>query len=698
MKKISDYVTVFQGSGAIDLPTPEGIAKTWLFVKAQCGNTTPAAAYPFGKTSVCAYTGGYPTGYDNRLPNTCGRPRTTPVGVQGFSHMHVSGTGAIRTYYNYAVATPHVNGILEPVCDTLISESARPGYYSATLGCGAVFEGTVSKKIALHRYDLGKDGLISIDFSNDGLLRFDDEFSKRFYSYPSLAKVSIISPTRVTAHCVLQGVELFFAAECKDAEDIFLWEDYKRLSGVSFVPSDLKHRFGAAFKTPERAELRVAISFNSCDAALEMLDEESRDFDTVLSDTAAAWEKHLRRVKIETDDEVLKEIFYSNLYHTLIKPNTGAGESFRYDINRSRGKFCFDLSTLWDIYKTALPLIFTLYPEISEEIIETLLAIIENEGRSPITVTVAKGSDDSVQARMLAEHAFADYYFRYGGYGEEMLAAAERDLEANSDFLGSGYCERYTHILDICEAIGAIAEIAKRLGRTDIQSRFEGLARLWKNAYDESTGLLSTRSKYYEGDNYNYSFRLLRSMDERIAMCGKEKFLSDLDELFGYTRTPVEMPTEPELDPLEKGIHSFEGFNNESDMEAPYAYIFAGRQDKTCEIVSAGHEYMFTTGRGGIPGNNDSGGLSSCYIWNTLGIFPVAGQDLMLLGSPKIKAATLHLGNGNDFRIEVYGEGIYLDKAALNGKEIKDFRFTVSEMMRGGRLELYMKSTPKGEK
>ena len=402
-------------------------------------------------------------------------------------------------------------------------------------------------------------------------------------------------------------------------------------------------------------------------------------------------------MEIDTDDEDLREIFYSNLYHTLIKPNTGAGESFRYEMSGADAKFCFDLSTLWDIYKTALPFLFTLYPEISEEITETLLTIIEKEGHSPITVTVAKGSDDSVQARMLAEHAFADYYFRYGKQGERMIRAAERDLSSNPDFLSTGYCERYTHIVDICEALGAMAELAGELGNAELEKRFSELSGLWKNAYDKKTGLLSTDSRYYEGDNYNYSFRLLRNMEERIALCGKEKFLSDLDELFGYTREPVEMPTEPEVDPLNRGIHSFEGFNNESDMEAPYAYIFAGRQDKTCEIVSAGHKYMFTRGRGGIPGNNDSGGLSSCYIWNTLGIFPVTGQNLMLLGSPKVKGAKLRLAGGKTFEIKVNGEGIYLDRASLNGREIKDFRFTVREMMEGGKLEMNMRNTPKGD-
>ena len=693
MKKISSYVNVFQGSGEIDLPKPEGLAKKWLFIKAQCGNTTPAAAYPFGKTTVCAYTGGYPTGYDNRLPNTCGKPRKMDGKVRGFSHMHVSGTGAIRDYYNYAVVSALPCDKLSPMLEDFVSEEGHPGYYSATLSSGVKFEGTVSKKIALHRYTMPRAGVLQIDFSNDGMVRSDDEFLKRFFGYPSKMEIKIISDDTVTAHGVFKGVDLYFAARCGGTCGVFLWNDYKKVEGKELVPDDLTLRFGAAFNVPEKSELRLAISFHDTASALKMLDEETRSLEEILSDTEEVWEEHLGKIKVESADEKFLEIFYSNLYHTLIKPCTGTGESFRYDIKKG-GKFCFDLSTLWDIYKTALPLIFSLYPEISEEIVQTLLYIIESERHSPITLTVAKNSDDSVQARMLAEIAFADYYFRYGSFGERMLRAAEFDLESNPDFLESGYCERYTHIIDICEALGAMAEIAGELGKEETKKRFERLAENWVRAYDSSTGLLSTDSNYYEGDNYNYSFRLLRTMEERIALCGKEKFINDLDLLFGYTREDVEMPTEPEVDPLLLGIHSFEGFNNESDMEAPYAYIFADRQDKTCEIVSAGHKYMFADGRGGIPGNNDSGGLSSCYIWNALGIFPVAGQDLVLIGSPKIEAATLALGNGKTLNIKVHNLGenkIYTEKALFCGKEITDFKISVREIMNGGELEIFMK-------
>ena len=108
-------------------------------------------------------------------------------------------------------------------------------------------------------------------------------------------------------------------------------------------------------------------------------------------------------------------------------------------------------------------------------------------------------------------------------------------------------------------------------------------------------------------------------------------------------------------------------------------------------------EYMFTTGRGGLPGNNDSGALSSCYVWNALGIFPVAGGDMMLIGSPVLDGAKIHLFNGNTFEIKVYNnsrENIFVKKAVLNGGEIKDFRFPLSSFMSGGLLELWMDNIP----
>ena len=74
-------------------------------------------------------------------------------------------------------------------------------------------------------------------------------------------------------------------------------------------------------------------------------------------------------------------------------------------------------------------------------------------------------------------------------------------------------------------------------------------------------------------------------------------------------------------------------------MEAPWAYHYAGRPDRTAEVVHSALTWQFGTGPGGLPGNDDSGGLSSWYVWASLGLFPVAGQNLFLVNAPAFERA-----------------------------------------------------------
>ena len=57
------FVDQFIGCDSAALPKPEGIAKSWWCAKPPVGNTHPGATLPFGMVSVCAYSGGYVTGY-----------------------------------------------------------------------------------------------------------------------------------------------------------------------------------------------------------------------------------------------------------------------------------------------------------------------------------------------------------------------------------------------------------------------------------------------------------------------------------------------------------------------------------------------------------------------------------------------------------------------------------------------------------
>lgn len=66
------YIDLFYGNGEIAPPPELELASKWLYVKAQCGNTVPHPALPFGKMTVGAYSSGYPCGYGTHYPNSCG--------------------------------------------------------------------------------------------------------------------------------------------------------------------------------------------------------------------------------------------------------------------------------------------------------------------------------------------------------------------------------------------------------------------------------------------------------------------------------------------------------------------------------------------------------------------------------------------------------------------------------------------------
>lgn len=226
----------------------------------------------------------------------------------------------------------------------------------------------------------------------------------------------------------------------------------------------------------------------------------------------------------------------------------------------------------------------------------------------------------------------------------------------------------------------------------------------WINAFDGATGLL-VDSTYYEGGPWNYSFRLLHDMARRIELAGgDDAFVGLLDRFFGHGAPPVKQLGQPPFGAdvvAGYALDRFEGLNNEPDMEAPYAYHYAGRPDRTAEVVQAVLDHQFGTGRGGLPGNDDSGGLSSWYVWAALGLFPVAGQNLFLIDAPSFAHARLRLGD-HDLMIDTdrhvdrqpddpprYVHAAWLDDVPLDRAHL-----TGNELRRADRLRIRLGSSP----
>jgi putative alpha-1,2-mannosidase len=709
---VIERVDPFIGTAATELPAPMGLASTWWWPKAQIGNTHPGATYPLGMVSACAYSGAYPTGYGCYDLTTEGVPPTLhdrPL-ASGFTHFQQSGTGAIRKYYNYFRVTPMTEPLdeLDRTWD-LSDEQATPGFYAATLDSGIRAEITVGPKSAVHRYTFPrhKNARIVIDFSLGGL-------SIPYGStIPLRAHLQSIAPGVAQGEIVVEGAPLAVHVECDTPHwRQMLWYDRRLMPGGTRLdfdhirPTTLRS-FGLMWAGPaepgQTIELRFGFSLRGVDQARENLVRDCgigpARFSPRRDRTAKAWKKHLQAIRVDTPSKERQTVFSTALYHSLIKPSLAQDESPFWPTD---GPFVFDLSTMWDIYRTQLPLITTLVPDRAVELANALLTICEEEGNFPIGYRMARGSDRfSRQGSALAQTFLADLC-QLGVDGIDWdwaLVHMHNDLRRTygEDFLLHGEAHPISHTLDLAFGYWCTAKVARRVGDLALAEEFEELASRWVNAFDEASGLLKD-STFYEGGRWNYSFRLLHDMAGRIDLAGgDEAFVSLLDRFFGFGAPAVSQPgLAPTVHEMAAGyaLGRFEGLNNEPDMEAPWAYYYAGRPDRTAEIVHAAIHDQFSTGRGGLPGNDDSGALSSWYVWAALGLFPVAGQNLFLIGAPSFAESRIRVAGGDAVTIETQGfeeprrggPAQYVQSVEFNGAPLSRTWLRGNEVQHGGNL------------
>ncbi|AKU15121.1 glycoside hydrolase domain-containing protein [Luteipulveratus mongoliensis] len=689
-----DHVDPFIGTGATALPAPKGLAATWWWPKPQVGNTHPGATYPFGMVSACAYSGAYPTGYGTYDFNTEGVPDVLydrPV-ASGFTHFQQSGTGAIRKYYNYFRVSPML-GPLDDLGTTwdLSDEIAEPGYYAATLGSGIRCELTVGPKSAVHRYTFPahEQARIVIDASTGGLAIPHSQ------TVPLRAHLAMLAPGVAQGEIHVEGVPLAVHLEV-DAPGWrqLLWYDRRLMPGgtrldFDYIRPTTLRPFGLMFMGPSRAEqtieVRLGFSLRGCDNAEANLyaDLGGRGFTSRRSETTQAWREHLGRVEIKTESADQATVFGTALYHSLIKPCFAQDESPSWT---TEGPYAFDICTMWDIYRTQLPLLTALFPDKAVALASSMLSVCEQEGNLPIGYRMAKGADRfSRQGSALAHTFLADLCLLDlpGIDWDWAMVHLEMDLRRTygEDYLVHGVAHPISHTLDLAYAYHCTAAIARKVRDRALADQLRSHAGGWRAAYDPKTGLLLD-STYYEGGRWNYSFRLLHDMRARIELAGGDApFVDLLDRFFGYDAEPVTQPgVRPSVAEMDAGyaLGRFEGLNNEPDYEAPWAYYYAGRPDRTAEVVQAVIANQFGTGRGGLPGNDDSGGLSAWYVWASLGLFPVAGQNLFLVGAPAVSESAVQL---TDHELSITTTGFepvepggpvsYVQSIAVDGKTLE---------------------------
>ena len=674
MKEIWKSVNIFQGTRGSTKPHEDSLYSKWNLLKGKAGNTSPSACLPFGSVACSPYSGGYSSGYGSFKRNGGEKPESFFEGnkIIGFSHFTHSGSGAFGFYYNYLVTVPF-KGSLSDIHNLkdIDEEKATTGYYSCRLKEDNIrAEVTVADRVAIHRYTSidGAPLKIAVDISNDGLKQPWDD---RVYDYSQESEMRI-EDEKIIGFIVMQGVKLYYCVACTGKTS--LWLDKICINEKILRLNKTEKTFGCLFGIDDDCALvKVGYSLISEENAINAVVSVS-DFDSAKEQAQLTWEARLSTIELEGVSDEDREIFYSNYYHTLIKPCGWKNESFIWNENET---FYLDFATLWDVYKTQMPLLFTLHADVGRGIIKTLLRYGKEKGKLFNALMLSANTNiESTQACCLGCYLLYDAYVR--GLVEEneiddMFFVVKAEISQYEKEIKDGTFEKTTKLLDCTLVAEAFANVAKVLGRTKDEEFLTDIAKYWTAAFGKD-GLLKKEYPYYEGNHWNYSFRFVYDVQKRIELSGgKENLEKQLDLFFGFDKNSC-------------ADNRFEGFNNETDMETPYFYHYIDRYDRIVSIMKECTNACFSMGRDGLPGNNDSGGLSACYLWNFLGLFPVSGQKLMFMGYPKAEKAVLHLSNGKTLKIISKIKNEKVLNATFNGMPIKYCAIPIQKLFEGGEI------------
>ena len=184
----------------------------------------------------------------------------------------------------------------------------------------------------------------------------------------------------------------------------------------------------------------------------------------------------------------------------------------------------------------------------------------------------------------------------------------------------------------------------------------------------------------YEGTSIEYMFSINHDIPHLISLIGEEKFEERLDDLYNLHCSPIKA--------IESGLKfkfkSLSGRNcgfadvaNEPSFGAGYLYSYINMQDKTAATIDFLTTVEFQTGSKAIPGNSDSGAMESWLWFGLIGIYPVPGTDLYLIGTPQLS----HLKINDKLEIEVKNlncsqdngkrQNIYIKSVTLNGENLQ---------------------------
>lgn len=310
---------------------------------AASGHTFPGATVPAGMVQLSPDTfigsntdhesGLNPwhsaSGYWDSSNYETGEVVNTDVPLYGFSHTHLSGTGA--TDLGDILVLPYAD-----MANTQLNsfdkanEEASAGYYKTKLNQGQIeVELSATKRVGLHKYTFadGADRNVKFDLGHT-LMNNNGKSLKN--------KVEVVDEYTIRGRKTSTG---WFQGQDHQGQDIFFYAKFnqpiaKALLGEQDLEPTREMRNGAVYSGDdltaylnfgtgeEPIEIRVGISPVNWQGAQKNLEAEAPNFDLaqVKEDAEYAWAEKLAKIKVEGGTDAEKTNFYTGMYHMMIAP------------------------------------------------------------------------------------------------------------------------------------------------------------------------------------------------------------------------------------------------------------------------------------------------------------------------------------------------------------------------------------------
>ncbi|WP_320935484.1 GH92 family glycosyl hydrolase [Bacteroides nordii] len=691
------------------------------------GNTYPGAQAPFGMVQLSP---------DNGLPgwdriSGYFYPDST---IAGFSHTHLSGTGAGDLYdiSFMPVTLPYKEAEAPLGIHSKFShddESATAGYYRVLLKDYNIHvELTATERCGIQRYTfpearaaifLNLKKAMNWDFTNDTQVEIVDSVTIQGYRFSDgwARDQHIYFRTRFSKP--FTSVQIDTTAIIKDGDHI----------GTATIA-----RFDFDTQKDEQIIVSTAISGVSTEGAAKNLLAEVPDdnFDKYRNLTRDNWNRQLSKIEIVSNNTDDKVNFYTALYHSMIAPTIYSDVDGTYygpdkKTHKTDGWVNYSTFSLWDTFRAAHPLFTYTEPERANDMIKSFITFYEQNKRLPVWNFY--GSETDMMIGYHAVPVIVDAYLKGITDVDPEKALEACIATANIDnYRGIGMYKKLGYVpYNIADSYNAenwslsktleyayddycIAKMAEKMGKKEIADEFYKRSLNYKNLYNPATSFMQPKDdkgnfiKNFSPDEYTphicesngwqYFWSVQQDIDGLIALTGgKERFAQKLDSMFTYHPS-----ADDELPIFSTGMIGQYAHGNEPSHHVIYLYNAIEQPWKTQQYAAKVMHELYQNFPAGLCGNEDCGQMSAWYVFSAMGFYPVDPvSGKYEIGTPLFPEMQMHLSNGNTFTVlapTVSKENIYIQAVKFDGKPYSKSYITHEQIMEGATLEFEMGNTP----